>query len=52
MSIVLGGAQEKNCLAISQFSFPVIFNGFAILCKSLSVWAEALKTSLYSLLLE
>ena len=30
-------------LAISQFSFPVTFNGLAMLYKSLSVWAEALK---------
>ena len=46
------GTQKTNLLAISQFSFPVTLNGLAMLYKSLSFWAKALKTYLYSLLLQ
>ena len=38
------GAQETNCLAISQLSFPVTFNGLLIyMSLRVSVWAEAFR---------
>ena len=36
------GAQKTNSLVIRQFSFPVTFDGFSTVYKSLSVSVEVL----------